>query len=297
MYGESKSKIKNGKLELLVFELFNGQKFGINVFKVKEILQCPRIHVVPQSHPSVKGLITVRGANLVVVDLCKAIGGTPVIETAEKFVVVTEYNKSTMAFIVDKVDKILHVEWENIKEPPAGLGSNYLTAIAKTQSEMIQILDVEKVLHEITPPKYEIDPALMEMVPKLRSNQYVLVVDDSRVARKQVTICLNAMNIPFKMFENGKLAYDFLEANDPSVLKDDIALIISDIEMPEMDGYTLARKVKEDFKYQSIRLVLHTSITGVFNKELVESVGADDFICKFNANELSESIIRNLSIK
>lgn len=295
MYGEAKSKIKNGKLELLVFELLDGQKFGINVFKVKEILLCPKVHAVPQSHASVKGLITVRGTNLVVVDLSKAIGGSPVVDTKEKFVIVTEYNKSTMAFIVDKVDKIIHLEWENIKEPPAGLGSNYLTAIAKTTSEMIQILDVEKVLNEITPPKYDIDPAIMETVPTLKSNQYVVVVDDSRVARKQIAICLNAMNIPFKQFENGKLAYEFLESKDPSELHDDIALIISDIEMPEMDGYTLARKVKEDIKYQSLRIVLHTSITGVFNKDLVESVGADDFICKFNANELSESIIRNLT--
>lgn len=296
MYGEAKSKIKNGKLELLVFELLNGQKFGINVFKVKEILQCPKVHAVPQSHPSVKGLITVRGTNLVVVDLSKAIGGTPVTDITDKFVIVTEYNKSTMAFIVDKVDKIIHIEWENIKEPPAGLGSNYLTAIAKTPSEMIQILDVEKVLNEITPPKYDIDPALMEMVPTLKSNQYVVVVDDSRVARKQIAICLNAMNIPFKQFENGKLAYEFLESTDPTELHDDVALIVSDIEMPEMDGYTLARKVKEDIKYQKLRIVLHTSITGVFNKELVESVGADDFICKFNANDLSESIIRNLTV-
>lgn len=296
MFGESKSKIKNGKLELLVFELFNGQKFGINVFKVKEILQCPKIRVVPKSHTSVKGLINVRGINLVVIDISKAIGGNPTDEINDKFVIVTEYNRSTMAFLVDKVDKIIQVAWEDIKEPPAGLGSNYLTAIAKLQDDMIQILDVEKVLNEITPPKYEIDPSIMEMAPTLKKNQYVLVVDDSRVARKQVTICLNALNIPFKMFENGKLAYEFLEENDPNKLREDLALIISDIEMPEMDGYTLARKVKEDVKYQNLRIVLHTSITGVFNKELVESVGADDFICKFHANDLSESIIRNLMV-
>lgn len=296
MYGESQSKIKNGKLELLVFELFKGQKFGINVFKVKEILQCPQIHAVPRSHASVKGLITVRGTNLVVVDLSKAMGGDPVTDTREKYVVVTEYNKNVMAFLVDKVDKIIPVEWENIKEPSAGLKSTYLTAVAKTANEMIQILDVEKVLNEITPPKYDIDPALMEMVPKLKSNQYVLVVDDSRVARKQVTICLDAMKIPFKLFENGRLAYEFLESKEPTELHKDVALIISDIEMPEMDGYTLARKVKENISYQNLKIVLHTSISGVFNKELVASVGADDFICKFNANELSESIIRNLTV-
>jgi two-component system chemotaxis response regulator CheV len=294
MFGNSTSKVKSGKLELLVFELMSGQKFGINVFKVKEILKCPKIAMIPKAHSSVKGLITVRGTNLVVLDLSKAIGGKPMDDINEKFVVVTEYNKSTMAFLVDKVDKIIQVEWENIKEPSAGLGSNYLTAIAKTQNDMVQILDIEKVLYEITPPKYEIDPYILEMAPKLKSNQYVMVVDDSRVARKQITICLSAMNIPFKLFENGRIAYEYLESIESDILNKDVALIISDIEMPEMDGYTLSRKVKEDVKYNKIRLILHTSISGIFNKELVESVGADDFVCKFNANELSESIIRNL---
>lgn len=296
MFGklDSTSKVKSGKLELLVFELLNGQKFGINVFKVKEILQCPKITMVPKAHSSVKGLITVRGTNLVVVDLSKATGGKPMDDTLEKFVVVTEYNNSSMAFLVEKVDKIIQVEWENIKEPPAGLGSNYLTAIAKTQNDMVQILDIEKVLHEIMPPKYDIDPSIIETAPKLKSNQYVMVVDDSRVARKQITICLSAMNIPFKLFENGRLAYEYLESREPDELRKDVALIISDIEMPEMDGYTLSRKVKEDVNYKNLRLVLHTSITGIFNKELVQSVGADDFVCKFNANELSQSIVRNL---
>lgn len=84
--------------------------------------------------------------NLVVVDLSKAIGGKPVEETDNKFVVVTEYNQSSMAFLVEMVDKILQVEWVDVEQPPIGLGSNYLTAIAKTNNEMIQILDVEKVL-------------------------------------------------------------------------------------------------------------------------------------------------------
>lgn len=294
MFGETKDNVKNGKLELLVFKLMDGQKFGINVFKVKEILKCPRIHAVPNSHPSVKGIITVRTNNIVVVDLNKAIGREPVTDVSDKFVIVSEYNKSTMAFLVDSVDKILPVEWENIKEPPAGLGSNYLTAIAKTANEMVQILDIEKVLNEINPPKYDIDKSLIEMAPKLKPNQYIMVVDDSRVARKQIILCLEAMGMKYKIFENGKLALEYIRSNNIEDLRKDVALIVSDIEMPEMDGYTLARKIKEDDMYSSLRIVLHTSITGVFNKEKVDSVGANDFICKFDANELSESIIRNV---
>lgn len=294
MFGETKDNVKNGKLELLVFKLMDGQKFGINVFKVKEILKCPRIHAVPNSHPSVKGIITVRTNNIVVVDLNKAIGREPVTDVSDKFVIVSEYNKSTMAFLVDSVDKILPVEWENIKEPPAGLGSNYLTAIAKTANEMVQILDIEKVLNEINPPKYDIDKSLIEMAPKLKPNQYIMVVDDSRVARKQIILCLEAMDMKYKIFENGKLALEYIRSNNIEDLRKDVALIVSDIEMPEMDGYTLARKIKEDDMYSSLRIVLHTSITGVFNKEKVDSVGANDFICKFDANELSESIIRNV---
>lgn len=296
MYKQSKEKIKSGKLELLVFGLFNGQKFGINVFKVKEILQCPRIHSVPNSHPSVKGLITVRGHNLVVVDLSKAIGGKPVEETDNKFVVVTEYNQSSMAFLVEMVDKILQVEWVDVEQPPIGLGSNYLTAIAKTNNEMIQILDVEKVLYEINPPTENISEDILKEAPTIDSNKYVLVVDDSRVARKQVMICLEKMNIPYKTFENGSEAYNYLANSDPEMINKNVALVLSDIEMPSMDGYTLTMKIRENENLKNLHVVLHTSITGVFNKELVESVGADDFICKFNADILSQAIIKNIRV-
>ncbi len=294
MFKESKEKVKNGKLELLVFELPKGQKFGINVFKVKEILSCPKVHAIPNAHTSVKGLITVRGNNLVVVDLNKAIGREPTIDVSDKFVVVTEYNQSTMAFLVDKVDKIVQVEWSDVKQPSAGLGSNYLTAIAKIQNEMIQILDVEKVLYEITPPKDKISPEILKDVPVLTDNKYVVIVDDSRVARKQVAICLQKMNIPYKTFENGLDAFNYLTDNDPDKIIDDVALVISDIEMPSMDGYTLTMRLRENEKLKNLHIVLHTSITGVFNKELVESVGANDFICKFHADELSKAIIKNL---
>lgn len=294
MYNNKNNSVKNGSIELLVFALYAGQKFGINVFKVKEILECPRIHAIPNSHNCVKGVINVRNSNIVLIDLNKAIGGNPIDDTKNKFVIVAEFNKHIIAFLVHSVDKIIQFGWEHIKEPPSGLGSNYLTAIAKTDTDMIQILDVEKVLIEICPPKYNIDPRLIELAPKLKSNQYVMIVDDSRVARKQMILCLNALNIPYKTFENGTQALNHIKQFSAKEIISNVPLIISDIEMPEMDGYTLTKNIKKDPTYNALRIMLHTSITGVFNKALVDSAGADDFICKFDPNDLSESIIRNI---
>jgi two-component system chemotaxis response regulator CheV len=290
----SKQLAGGGRLELLVFGLEKKQTYGINVFKVKEILRCPVIHEVPNSHPSVKGLITVREHTLPVIDLNKAIGGSAVTEVADKFVIVSEYNNEILAFLVHFVENIVSFEWNQIKEPPSGLGTSYLTAIAQQDSKMIQILDVETILSEINKPKTEIDKDILFNIPKLNPNQYVIVVDDSSVARKQVVNCLKLMNIPSKTFENGKLALDYLKSKSESEVLSEVALIISDIEMPEMDGYSLTTKIKNDPVFKKLSVVLHTSITGVFNKELVENVGADDFICKFDPNVLSKSIIKNI---
>jgi two-component system chemotaxis response regulator CheV len=291
---KSRQLAGSGRLEVLVFGLETGVKYGINVFKVKEILKCPKIHVAPMAHPSVCGLITVREDTLSVIDLSKAIGQKAVENTEDKLVVVAEYNNTTLAFLVNYVDNILAYDWSQIKEPPSGLASSYLTAVAQQDNNMIQILDVETILNEIIKVKTEIDKDIISDVPKIDDNKYVLVVDDSSVARKQITNCLKEMNINSKTFENGRLAKEFLKSKAEDNTFSDIVLVISDIEMPEMDGYSLTRFIKEDAKLKNLHVVLHTSITGVFNKELVESVGADDFICKFNSNVLSESIIKNI---
>lgn len=291
---KSKQLVGGGRLELLVFSLDKKQKYGINVFKVKEIMKCPRIHEIPNSNSSVKGLITVRGTTLPVIDLNKAIGGIPIENYNDKYVIISEYNNEILAFLVNFVDNIVHFEWSNIKEPPATLRNSYLTAIAQKDNEMIQILDVESILSLINKTKTKINQEIIEQVPKLKDNQYVIVVDDSSIARKQVVACLDSMNMKSKTFENGKLAINYLKSVDPTVLLNDVALIISDIEMPEVDGYSLTRLIREDFNLKDLTIVLHTSITGVFNKELVSSVGADDFICKFDPNILASSIIKNI---
>lgn len=283
-----------GRLELLTFGLEKGQKYGINVFKVKEILKCPKIYRMPNSHSYIKGMITVRENTLAVIDLNKALGGISTEDLEEKYAIVAEYNNEILAFLVYFVDNIVSYEWSQVKEPPSGLGNNYLTSIAHKDDVIIQILDVEKIISEISKPKNKIDEIFINNAPILKSNQYVMVVDDSKVATNQITQSLKAMNINFKTFENGKLALEYLENNDTDLILKDVALIISDIEMPEMDGYSLTKKIKNNPSLNSINIILHTSITGVFNKDLVKNVGADDFICKFDPNILAESIIKNI---
>lgn len=283
-----------GRLELLTFGLEKGQKYGINVFKVKEILKCPKIYRMPNVHPYVKGMITVRENTLAIIDLNKAIGGEYTVELVDKYAIVAEYNNQIIAFLVNFVDNIVAYEWSQVKEPPSGLGNNYLTSIAHKDNVMIQILDVEKIISEISTPKNKIDDTIIKNAPILKENQYVIVVDDSKVATNQITQSLKAMNMKFKTFENGKLALEYIENTDNDLILKDVALIISDIEMPEMDGYSLTKKIKSNPLLNSLNIILHTSITGVFNKELVKNVGADDFICKFDPNILADSIIKNI---
>lgn len=291
---KSRQLAGGGKLEILVFGLGKREKYGINVFKVKEILKCPKIHVAPMSHPSVKGLITVREDTLSVIDLSKAIGEEPIENTEDKLVIVAEYNNTTLAFLVHYVDNILSYEWSQIKEPPSGLANSYLTAVAQKDNYMIQILDIETILNEIIKINTHVDTSVLYEIPNIDASKYVVVVDDSSVARKQITNCLKEMNINSKTFENGRVAKEFLKSKIEDNSYKDILLVVSDIEMPEMDGYSLTRFIKEDAILKNLNVILHTSITGVFNKELVESIGADDFICKFNPNVLSESIIKNI---
>ena len=290
------------RMELLLFKLSGRhQRYGINVFKVREVLPCPRLTVMPKLQKFVIGVAHIRGQTISVIDLAYAIGGRPSTNIDKCFIIIAEYNRSTHAFLVSSVERILNMNWDKIMPPPKGAGdSNYMTAVTEIDGELVEILDVEKILEEISPSKLEntdleavYDSEFKKIIEKHKP--VVLVADDSRVALNQVTSALEKMNLTVVKAHDGREAFNLLrEAAGKGPVEHQYAVVISDVEMPEMDGYTLCSTVRQDPSLKNLYVILHTSLSGVFNLGMVSKVGANDFIPKFNPLELARAVKKGI---
>jgi two-component system chemotaxis response regulator CheV len=282
------------RMELLLFRLHGKQRFGINVFKVKEVIQCPQLTHIPHSHSIVRGVASMRGKTIPVLDLGMAIGMQPLEDPSQSFVIVAEYNRSQQGFLVSAVERIVNMGWDEIEPPPKASGAgSYLTAVTKVDDELVEIIDVEKVLAEIVDlPTGVSGNITAEMDGGSLSRNHVLIADDSSVARNQIKKTLEQLGLKVTTANNGKQALDMLEkwaGTDAEEFKS-LLLLISDIEMPEMDGYTLTAEVRRRPDLQKLYILLHTSLSGVFNEALVEQVGANQFIPKFRADDLANAV-------
>lgn len=291
--------VGQNRLELLLFRLQGPQFFGINVFKVREVLPCPALNVLPGSHGHVRGVAHVRGEPITVIDLSAATGGKPVADLKTAFILVTEYNRHVQAFLVGNVERIVNVNWSDMLPPPDGVGrSHYMTAVTRIDNRMVQVIDVEKVFSEISPMHEEISESIKQAVQQIDLKDVtVLVADDSAVARNQVRRALESMGVKVELVNDGRQALDWLLAKAEQVdnLSTVVPLLISDIEMPEMDGYTLTAEIKQNDKLKAIHIILHSSLSGVFNEVMIKKVGADQFIAKFHPDELASAVQRWLN--
>ncbi len=290
--------VGQNRLELLLFRMAGKQLYGINVFKVKEVLQCPKLTSMPGSNRIVRGVAHIRGETITILDLSLATGYAPLTDLSTAFVIITEYNNKTQGFLVAGVDRIVNMNWSDIHSPPKGTGKDhYLTAVTEVDGEMVEILDVEKILAEVAPVNEEISEGLVTEEVQTKAHQRkVLIVDDSRVARKQVIRCLEGVGLEVVALNDGLEAWQHLQeiADRGESIYDHYLMLVSDIEMPEMDGYTLTSKVREDSRMNQFYVVLHSSLSGVFNKAMVEKVGANDFIAKFDPDVLAGKVISRL---
>lgn len=286
----------HNRLELLLFRLNGRQRFGINVFKVQEVIQCPQLTEVPHSHPVVMGIANMRGKTISILDLSRAIGAAPLEDPREKFVIVTEYNRKVQGFLVDSVDRIVNMNWEEILPPPKGAqDGTYMTAVTQVDEELVEIIDVEKVLKEVVGGQDEVsDGVIVERDEE--APQHVLLADDSSVARKQVARVLSQMGVEYTLVNDGQQAIEQLTAwlDEGKDVQDWLALVISDVEMPRMDGYSLTRAIREHSKLSHLHVILHTSLSGVFNKSMVEKVGANDFLPKWEPDTLAMIVQEHL---
>jgi len=284
--------VGENRLELLLFGLGGNQKFGINVFKVQEVIQCPPLTSIPNSHRIVRGIASMRGRTITIMDLAAAIGKKPIEIAEDQYVIVTEYNRSTQGFLVDSVDRIINMNWKDILPPPKGVGkNNYMTAVTKVDEKLVEIIDVEKIMAELVGIVIDVEESSTVDSDEAKSIK-LLVADDSLVARKQVKATLDKVGLECDLAKNGQEALDMLIAAvaDGKPLTDTYDVIISDIEMPEMDGYTLTTEIRADERLAKIPVMLHTSLSGTFNSNMVKKVGADRFVAKFDAKELAKEV-------
>lgn len=286
--------VGQNRLELLLFSLGGTQQYGINVFKVKEVLQCPALNEIPKRHPVVRGVAHIRGGTIPIMDMRQATGSMPLDNIAECFVIITEYNGSTQGFLVKSVERIVNMNWGAIHPPPKGAGrDNYLTAVTQVDNKLVEIIDVEKILAEVSPLPEDVSPEILEHSGGAdHVNKHVLIVDDSTIARKQIQKVVQSLGMSTTVKKDGKQALDFLESliaegKDP---EQELLMIISDIEMPEMDGYTFTAEIRANQHLRNMHVVLHTSLSGVFNEAMVKKVGANDFLAKFHPDELAKRV-------
>jgi two-component system chemotaxis response regulator CheV len=290
--------VGQNRLELLLFRLDGKQLYGINVFKVKEVLQCPKLTIMPKSNPIVRGVASIRGGTIPIMDLAMATGSAGMISLANSFVIITEYNTKVQGFLVHSVERIVNMNWEEIHPPPKGTGrDHYLTAVTRVDNQLVEIIDVEKILAEVAPISEDVSLGVIDdEVHHKAISLRVLTVDDSSVARKQVSRCLETVGVEVTALNDGRQALDYLRklVDEGKKPEEEFLMMISDIEMPEMDGYTLTAAIRSDPRMQKLHITLHTSLSGVFNQAMVKKVGADDFLAKFRPDDLAARVVARI---
>ena len=295
----------NNKFELMLFRLGEApgtdrrELFGINVFKVREIMVMPTITAMVNAPQHVLGVANIRGQIIPVIDLPAIVGCTP--KRGLTILMVTEYARTTQAFAVEEVDEIVRLDWSSVLAAD-GNGGDLVTSIAKLDGEkdgtrLVQVLDVEQILRNVMPAaQEEITPQSVGDAVVLPKGTIVLAADDSPVARMMIEQGLGAMGAAYEMTKTGQEAWDRLQAIDTAAraegltVQDKVALVLTDLEMPVMDGFTLTRNIKNDQRFKSIPVVIHSSLTGTANEAHVSSVGAVAYVAKFVASELATTI-------
>lgn len=301
----------SNKFELLLFTLGTSansdraELFGINVFKIREIVAMPEITSVAGAPPNMLGVVNLRGQIISVIDLPAIAGCTP--KTGLNIILVTEFARSTQAFAVESVEDIARLDWGQVLSAESSAAGGMVTSIARLDGDtdhtrLVQVLDVESILRSMMPPdETEVNPETLGPKITLKPGTVILAADDSVVARALIEQGLDAMGTPYIMTKTGKEAWDQLQSlasaaeAEGKTIRDKVALVLTDLEMPEMDGFTLTRNIKQDARFKAIPVVIHSSLTGSANEDHVKSVGADAYVAKFVAEELAATLRKVLA--
>jgi two-component system chemotaxis response regulator CheV len=291
------------QFELLLFRLGQAagserrELFGINIFKVREIMVMPALTKMVTAPAHVLGVANIRGQIIPVIDLPALAGCTP--KQGDGILLVTEFARTTQGFAVEEVTEIVRVDWRHVLSAE-GRGGELVTSIARIDgdaedSRLAQVIDVERILQDVMPDQARFERTAggrLELPP----GTVVLAADDSAMARGIIEKGLQELGVPCIMTRSGKEAWERLQQlaaqarAEGKTAKDKVALLLTDLEMPEMDGFTLTRQVKADVQYGGIPVVVHSSLTGAASELQAQSAGADAYIAKFHIDELAATL-------
>jgi len=282
-------------MEILLFSLGTNETFGINVFKVREVTSAPHITRSPNMPKGVEGFISLRGNVIPVISLAKVIGFQNGLRQGGGSMMVTEYSKHTLGFLVHEVDRIIRVEWSKVRAPETMLsaGDAYITALTELpEGRLVSILDVETILAATfgEAPVAAIQPIGGEAEYK------VFFADDSAIARKKIAEVLDKLGVRHQHAPNGMEAWTRLQgmAGHAQQLgqktREELDVILVDAEMPEMDGYVLTRNIKSDPRFEGIPVVMHSSLSSEANRAMGRSVGVDAYVAKFDSEALANTL-------
>ncbi len=285
----------SNRMEILLFSLGTHETFGINVFKVREVSQTPNITKAPNMPEGVEGLISLRGNVIPVLSLSKVMNLTDAPVQRGASMMVTEYSKRTLGFLVHGVDRIIRVEWDKVRAPEAVTSGShaYITAITELPNgKLVSIVDVEQIMANT------FGEAVIGQIDRLQDadGYNVFFVDDSVVARKKIAEVLDKLGVKHKHAQNGMEAWTRLVGmaahaqQTGQSLRDELNLILVDAEMPEMDGYVLTKNIKSDVRFSGIPVVMHSSLSSEANRAMGTSVGVDAYVAKFDADALAETL-------
>jgi two-component system chemotaxis response regulator CheV len=286
----------SNKMEILLFTLGTREIFGINVFKVREVSQTPKITKTPNMPHGVEGVLSLRGNIIPVIALARFVSTQekPTGDTTSTMIV-TEFSKHTQAFLVHDVDRIIRVDWDKVRAPETMLAGNQALITAITElpdGKLVSILDVEQILATVIGEPIIPDLPSSQMNPET----FMFFVDDSLVARKEIVSVLDKIGVKYHQANNGKEAWDKLQnlanraVHDGEHLKEKLKLILVDAEMPEMDGYVLTKHIKSDHRFQGIPVVMHSSLSSNANRAMGASVGVDAYVAKFDPFILADTL-------
>lgn len=279
---------------ILLFRLDTTQVFAVGTLKVRELVPYIKLSVLPQSHPTVLGAACIRGNTIPVIDMAAAVGYRPLSkeEMASCYIIVTDCQRKEIGFLVRGIDSIKECNWRDIEAPPVGLGNKaFLTGVTRVDDKLVQLIDLELLFSNVFPDDPSSTQAVLTDVQREQLRQLnILLVDDSMVARKQLSDALDGINIPYQVTANGQDALSIMVAAADA--QQPIDLLVSDIEMPGLDGYELAFEIRNRPSIALAYIILHTSLSSEISVAQAHQVGANEALTKFDVNELIQAMLR-----
>jgi two-component system chemotaxis response regulator CheV len=284
---------------LLLFRLHNQQVFGLGTLKIQELVPFQPVTPMINQHPGILGALNIRGQTMPIVDLAAAVGKgvTPKDALASSFIIVTDTQRQKVGFVVRQIERIVDTNWRDISAPDKFLGNSiYITGVTRVDNQLVQLLDVEVIMARLFP----LDPSkATATITDIEREQlrplHILLVDDSRTARKQLSDALDAINVHYQVTDDGQKALGVMRA--AAQKGQPIDLLVSDIEMPGLDGYELAFAVRDDKQLTGAYIILHTSLSSSISISQAHQVGADEALTKFDARELIDAMLRGAAKK